>query len=42
VYYNVKAVLVGGLVIIVFAIEPKVRRFKLSRGRWIFKDKKNP
>jgi hypothetical protein len=39
--YRSVAVL-GGLVVIVFAIRPKVRGFKPGRGRWIFKGDKNP
>jgi hypothetical protein len=32
----------GGLAVIVLATGPKVRGFKLGRGRWIFKgDKKS-
>jgi hypothetical protein len=34
-------VALGGLVVIVLATGPKVRGFKLGRGR-IFKDDKNP
>jgi hypothetical protein len=30
----------GGLVVIVLAIGPKVRGFKPDRGRWIFKGDK--
>jgi hypothetical protein len=32
-----RAVVLGGIVIIVLAIGPKVRGFKPSRGRYIFK-----
>jgi hypothetical protein len=32
----------GGIVVIVLAIGPNVRRFKPGRGRWIFKDCKHP
>jgi hypothetical protein len=34
-------VALGGLVVSVLAIGPKVRGFKLDHGRWIFKDDKN-
>jgi hypothetical protein len=33
-------VVLGGLLVIVIAIEPKVRGFKPDRGRWIFKGDK--
>jgi hypothetical protein len=32
----------GGLVVSVLATGPKVRGFDPDRGRWIFKDDKNP
>jgi hypothetical protein len=32
-----KIVVLGGILIIVFAIGPKVRGFKPGRGQWIFK-----
>jgi Na+/serine symporter len=35
-------VVLGGLVIIALAIEPKVLWFKLDRGPWIFKGDKDP
>jgi hypothetical protein len=35
-------VVLGGLVIIVLVIEPKVRGFKPGQGRWIFKGDNNP
>jgi hypothetical protein len=35
-------VVLGGLVIIALAIEPKVLWFKLDRGLWIFKGDKDP
>jgi hypothetical protein len=38
---NVWLVIVGGLVVIVFAIGPKVHGFKPGQGRWIFKGDKN-
>jgi hypothetical protein len=31
----------GGLVVIVLDIEPKVREFKTGRERWIFRGDKN-
>jgi hypothetical protein len=34
-------IFLGGLVVSVLAIEPKVRGFKPDRGRWIFKGDKN-
>jgi hypothetical protein len=34
-------VVLDGLVVIVFAIGPKVRGYKPGRGRWIFKGDKN-
>jgi hypothetical protein len=36
------AVVLGGLVVIVLVIGPKVRGFIPGRGRWIFKDDKYP
>jgi hypothetical protein len=41
-YLRILVVVLGGLVIIVLAIGPKVSGFKAGRGRWIFKDDKNP
>jgi hypothetical protein len=35
-------VVLGGLVVSVLAIGPKVRRYKPGRGRWTFKADKNP
>jgi hypothetical protein len=32
----------GGLVVTVLAIEPKIRGFKPGRRQWIFKSDKNP
>jgi hypothetical protein len=37
-----RLVALGGLVVIVLAVEPKVCVFKPNRGRWIFKGNKNP
>jgi hypothetical protein len=39
---NVAVSAIVALMIIVFAIEPKVRVFNPGRGRWIFKVDKNP
>jgi hypothetical protein len=35
-------IVLGGLVVIVLAIGPKIRGFQPGRGRWIFKGGKNP
>jgi hypothetical protein len=40
-YYHQKVDL-GGLVVSVLTTGPKVRGFDPDRGRWIFKDDKNP
>jgi hypothetical protein len=37
-----KIVTLGGIVVSVLAIGPKVRGFKPGQGRWIFKGDKNP
>jgi hypothetical protein len=34
-------VALGGAVVIVLAIGPKIRGFKLGRGQWIFKSDNN-
>jgi hypothetical protein len=39
---EVNYVALGGLVVSVLAIRPKVRGFDPDRGRWIFKGDKNP
>jgi hypothetical protein len=41
VFTRAHPVALGGLVV-VLATGPKVRGFKPGRGRWIFKDDKNP
>jgi uncharacterized protein HemY len=38
----VVVVALGGIVVSVLATGPKVRGFNPGRGRWIFKDDKNP
>jgi hypothetical protein len=40
--YTCALVALGGLVVGVLAAVPRVRGFKLGRGRWIFKGDKNP
>jgi hypothetical protein len=35
-------VILGGVMVIVLAIGPKVREFKPGRERWMFKGDKNP
>jgi hypothetical protein len=39
---NQTQVALGDLVLIVLAIEPKIRGFKAGRRRWIFKGDKGP
>jgi hypothetical protein len=40
--YSLVCIMVGGLVVSVLSTGPKVRGFDPDRGRWIFKDDKNP
>jgi hypothetical protein len=40
--YRRAGVVLGGLVVIVLAIGPKVHGFKPGRERWLFKGDKNP
>jgi hypothetical protein len=40
-YSNFTHVAIGDLVISMLVIGPKIRGFKPSRGRWIFKDDKS-
>jgi hypothetical protein len=42
IYLSVQVVVVGGIVVTVLAIEPKVRELKPVRGLWIFNNDKNP
>jgi hypothetical protein len=39
---KLKRVILGGIIINVFVIGPKVRGFNPGRERWIFKGDKNP